>query len=184
MIRLLTLALLLAFAARAQPVATTPPAPTAPLPRTELIADHLDMSSTDTETRAILTGNVMLTGTNLKIVADRLEILAARVPGQDDTLGTPESFKYLLATGNVRIVQGEREATCGRAEVLPREEKVILTEDPMLIDRSSDFVAAGAKITLLRGQRQVLVEQPRLSGPPVKDLGPGTDSLLDPQPAK
>ena len=175
MIRLLALALLLATAACAQPAAE---------PRTELFAENLDMSSTDTETRAILTGNVVLTGTNLKIVADRLEILAARVTGQDDTLGTPESFKYLLATGNVRIVQGDREATCGRAEVLPREEKVILTEDPVLIDRSTDYIAAGAKITLLRGQRQVLVEQPRLSGPPVRDLGPGTDSLLDPQPVK
>lgn len=145
---------------------------------TELVADRLEMSSTDTETTALCTGHVVLTGTNLKIVCDRLEIVAARVAGEADTVGTLESFKYLLATGNVRIVQGDREATCGRAEVLPREEKVILTEDPVLLDRSNGYVASGERITLLRGQRQIFVDQPKLSGPPIRDLGPGVEEAL------
>lgn len=164
-------AALLAPALRAQP---------ANLPSTELVADSLEMTSTDTETRALCTGNVVLTGTNLKIVCDRLEIVAARIAGEDDTIGTLERFKFLLATGNVRIVQGDREATCGRAEVLPREEKVILTENPVLLDRSTDFVAAGETITLLRGERQIFVEKPRLTGPAIQDLGPGVDAALNP----
>jgi lipopolysaccharide export system protein LptA len=146
--------------------AETPPQPT------ELEADRLEMSSTVQETRAILIGNVVLIGTNLKITCDRLEVVAARLDGEDDTLGGFEQFEYLLATGSVRIVQGDREATAGRAEVFPHEDKVVLSEDPVLIDRSSDFIAAGRVITLLRGQRQVFVEQPRLTGPPLSDLGP------------
>lgn len=139
---------------------------------TILEADSLEMISTDEETRAICTGNVVLIGTNLKITCDRLEVVAARLGGNEDTLGDFDQFKYLLATGAVRIVQGDREATCGRAEVFPREQKVVLTEDPVLIDRSSNFTAAGRVITLLRGERQVFVEQPRLTGPPLSDLGP------------
>lgn len=139
---------------------------------TELRSEKLEMTSTDDETRAICTGSVLLTGENLRITCDRLEIVASRIGDKAAVVATLERFKYLLATGHVRIVQGDREATCGRAEVLPREEKLILTEDPIVADHSNDFVAAGKKITLLRGQREVLVEFPKLSGPPIRDLGP------------
>ncbi|MFH1498229.1 MAG: LptA/OstA family protein [Verrucomicrobiota bacterium] len=138
---------------------------------TELRSEKLEMTSTDEETRAIATGSVVLTGTNLRITCDRLEIVATRIGDKNETVGTLEKFKYLLATGRVKIIQDDREATCGRAEVFPREEKVVLTEEPVIIDKSTDFVAAGERITLLRGQREVLVDLPRFTGPPIKDLG-------------
>lgn len=138
---------------------------------TQLDADNLVMTSTDEETRAICTGNVILTGTNLKISCDRLEIVATRIGDPGATIGTLDGFKYLLATGNVRIVQGDREATCGRAEVLPLEEKVVLQEDPVVIDHSSDFIAAGRIITLFRGERRLEVIEPKLTGPPLQNLG-------------
>ena len=95
-----------------------------------------------------------------------------------------DKFRYLLATGNVRIVQGDREATCGRAEVLPQEEKVVLTEDPVLIDRSSDIVSRGSKITLLRGERRAIIENPVLTGPSIRDLGANAnDEPAPPVPA-
>ncbi len=150
------------------------------LPSTELVADSLEMTSTDTETTALCVGNVMLTGTNLKITCDRLEIVAARVAGEDDTIGTMERFKHLIATGSVRIVQGDREATCGRAEVLPREEKVILTDEPVLLDHSTEMVATGERIVLLRGQRKLFGEHIKITGPPIKDLGPGAEAALNP----
>lgn len=147
-------------------------APAAAPQRTTLDADLLEMWSTDTETRLICTGNVVLTATNLRIACDRLEIIATRLGGKEDVVGTLERFKYLLATGNVRINQDEREATCQRAEVLPLEEKVVLTGKPVLIDRSTDYVGAGKTITLLRGERRVIVEEPSFEGPELKDLGP------------
>lgn len=143
---------------------------------TVLTADDLDMRSTPTETTAICTGNVVLVGTNMKISCDRLEIVASRIGDRDATIGEFKGFKSLIATGNVRLVQGDREATCGRAEVLPLEEKVVLSMEPVVIDRSSDFIAAGRRITLFRGERQLKIENPRLTAPPIKDLGPGVDS--------
>ncbi len=140
---------------------------------TELRGDHLEMWSVGTETRAICTGSVTLTGTNLRILCDRLEIIAEGIGDKTATMPTLEKFKYLLATGHVRIVQGDREATCGRAEVLPRDDTVILTEDPVVIDHGSEppFVTAGEKITMLRGERRVITEKPRFNGPGIKDLG-------------
>lgn len=139
---------------------------------TTLNCDHMDMWSEGDETKAICTGNVTLTGTDLRVVCERLELTASRI-GTETTTSVPtlEKFRYLLATGHVSITQGSRVATCGRAEVLPREEKVVLTEDPVVIDHATDFVSAGEKITMLRGQERVEVEKPRLTGPPIKDLG-------------
>lgn len=150
--------------------------------RTELKADDLVMTSTDDETRAICTGNVVLTGTNMKIVCDRLEIIAARTGESSATIGTIEGFKYLLAEGNVRLVQGDREATCGRAEVLPDQERVVLYDNPVVTDHSTGIVAAGSEIILLRGQRELLVKNPRVTGPPVKDLGPDAPKPADAKP--
>ncbi len=143
----------------------------APQPTT-LSCEHMDMWSEGDETKAICTGKVVVTGTNLRIEADRLELIASRIDDErNQSIPTLEKFRYLLATGNVSITQGTRTATCGRAEVLPREEKVVLTENPVVIDRATDFVSAGEKITMLRGQERVEVEKPRLTGPPIKDLG-------------
>ncbi|HYP15678.1 MAG TPA: LptA/OstA family protein [Opitutus sp.] len=158
--------LLFLCAAAALPAAEVTPAPTT------LSCDHMDMWSEGDETRAICTGNVVVTGTNLRIEADRLELTASRIDDdRNASIPTLEKFRYLLATGKVSITQGSRTATCGRAEVLPREEKVVLTENPVVIDRATEFVSAGERITMLRGQERVEVEKPRLTGPPIRDLG-------------
>lgn len=138
---------------------------------TTLTCDHMDMWSEGEETKAICTGKVTVTGTNLRILCDRLELIATRLGDDKVSVPTLEKFRYLLATGNVSITQGSRTATCGRAEVLPREEKVVLTEDPVVIDRATNFVSAGERITMLRGQERVEVDKPRLTGPPIRDLG-------------
>lgn len=114
---------------------------------------------------------VTLTGTNLRIVCDHLEMTAVGIGDKDATLPTLEKFKYLLATGNVQIVQGDREATCGRAEVFPREDKVVLTENPVVIDHGNDTRATGARITMLRGEQRVRIEDSLIEGPPIRDLG-------------
>jgi lipopolysaccharide export system protein LptA len=138
---------------------------------TELRGDHLEMWTVNTETRAICTGAVTLTGTDLRILCDRLEITAEGVGDKTATIPTLDKFKYLLATGHVRIVQGDREATCGRAEVLPRDDKVVLTGEPVVIDHAAGVTSAGEKITLLRGQQRVEVDKPHSTFPAIKDLG-------------
>jgi lipopolysaccharide export system protein LptA len=154
-------------------VAVLAPAARADVPSqpTKLDCDHMDMWSEGDETHAICTGNVVLTGTNMKLTCDRLELIASRIGEKNVAVPTLEKFKYLLATGHVDMTQGSRGATCGRAEVFPRDNKVVLTEDPVVVDHATDFVSAGEKITLLRGEERVIVEKPRLTGPPIKDLG-------------
>jgi hypothetical protein len=139
--------------------------------KTTLDCDHAEMWTEGNESHGICTGAVTLVGTNLKITCDRLEFVATGVGETAETLPTLEKFRFMLATGHVVIVQGDREATCGRAEVLPRDNKVVLTENPVVIDHGTDWTSAGEKITLLRGERRVIVEKSRVVGPPIKDLG-------------
>jgi lipopolysaccharide export system protein LptA len=158
------------FAQTAAPAAK----PAAPLVPTVITSTAMEMWSTDTETRSIFTENVVVTGNNLKITCDKLDVTATRFDddkNKDATVGPLEKFKTLIATGNVHIVQGDREVTCGRAEVFPAEDKVVLTEKPVVIDSSGPYVATGTRIVLLRGERRLFGDNIRLQGPPIRDLG-------------
>jgi lipopolysaccharide export system protein LptA len=154
--------------------ASTPPAAAAantPAQPTVIESRSLEMRSTDKETIAIFDQNVVVTGTNLRLTCDHLEVVASRIGNTTDTVAKLDQFKSLVATGRVRIVQGDREVTCGRAEVLPLEEKIILTESPVVIDHSGPYTERGTRIILLRGQRRVIVENSVFQGPPIIDLG-------------
>jgi lipopolysaccharide export system protein LptA len=184
--------LLLALAAvvHAQPAPSpvAAPAPTSVSPQptaTVITAATAEIWSNEaqTETYAIFKGNVVVTGTNLRITCDRIDATAtgktttsdstASVPatGKNATAGDVEKFKQIIATGKVRIVQGDREAHCERAEVLPRESKIVLSGQPVVIDRSTNSVATGEPLTLLKDERRVLGENVKITFPPIKDLG-------------
>jgi lipopolysaccharide export system protein LptA len=141
------------------------------------------MVSTDKETTITFRTNVVVTGTNLKLTCDYLEVVVKRTGDPSATLGKLDKFRSLLATGNVHIIQGDREAACGRAEVLPEQDRIVLTENPVIVDRDQNTRMTGEKITMLRGQRQVFVEKPVLTGPPVKDLGYDRNKPTAPAPA-
>jgi lipopolysaccharide export system protein LptA len=160
----------------------------APPPNTVIDSDQLDTQSTDTETTTFFTGHVVVTGNDIRLSCDKLETISVRTGDKSDTIGQQDQFKYLLATGHVHIVQGLREAACGRAEVLPRDNRITLTESPVVTDRGNGTVFTGDKLVLLRGERRVLGEHVHITAPPIKDLGfdqkqpPPTATAPDPSP--
>ena len=111
---------------------------------------------------------------------------------KNSTLPTLEKFKTLLATGHVVIVQGDREATCGRAEVLPHEDRVVLTQNPVVVDHGADLTNTGDEIILDHHDRRVIVNKAHVVGPTIKDLGfeqakpvpPAADAAPKPEPPK
>lgn len=138
---------------------------------TVITSTDLDMRSTDFETTSIFTGNVVVTGTNLRITCDRLVVIAVRGGDPQAAVGKFERFKSLLATGRVTIAQGQRTATAGRAEVLPGEDKITLTESPLLTDEDTKTTFTGDPIILHRGERHVTGRNIRIVAPELKDLG-------------
>lgn len=142
--------------------------------------------STDTETIATFQNQVVVTGNGLKLYCDFLKVVAIRKGDPTATLGQYGYFKSLVATGRVRIIQGDREATCGRAEVFPNEDQIVLSENPVVRSVDDQYVVTGPEILLLRGQRRAIVRgttenHSRIILPAIKDLGFEEEN---PQPAE
>lgn len=154
----------------------------APEQPTVIESATLDMKSTDTETTSLFTGNVVVTGTNMRLTCDRLEVVAIREKDASATIGKIERFKSLVAEGNVRIIQGDREAACGKAVVLPGDDKITLTDRPVVTDKGVGWTWTGDELLLLRGERQVRGTNVRIVGPPVKDLGFDKDKKVETPP--
>lgn len=129
-------------------------------PPTVIDSDHLKMTKLEEETHFIFSNNVKVTTTDMTIFCDRLEVFAGR---QEETAGeeTDEEtselgrLQKIVAMGNVRILQEDREATSGRAEVFPREGRIELTEKPVL--RNAQGRISGARIIFYQGEQEAEV---------------------------
>ncbi|MBL9200288.1 MAG: hypothetical protein JNL39_07260 [Opitutaceae bacterium] len=154
------------------------PAPATPPADTVIESGSAEMISTDKETTFVLRDRVTVTGTNLKITCDQLVVLMRRRGDEKATLGNPQNFKSLVATGGVRILQGEREAQCERAEIFPGDDRVVLSGAPQPAVRTLDglYYFTAPKIEMLRGERIVRAlseaeQRVQFTLPPIKDLG-------------
>jgi len=150
---------------------------------TVIDCEQFDMRNSDTETTFVFTGKVSAAMTNQKVTCDRLEVVALRKGDPTATIGKLQGFKSFVATGNVHIVQGDREAACGKAEILPGDDKVILTGQPVVVDHSVNWRWTGDELEMLRGERQIRGKNARFTGPPVKDLGVDKPKPVEPAPA-
>ncbi len=162
----------------AAPASPTTPAaaPTTPPVPTVIESGNAEMVSTEKETTFTFGKGVKVVATNMILTCDDLVVIARRTGDPAATLGKQENFKSLIATGNVRIIQNDREATCGRAAVYPGEDKVELSENPVVRSLKEGWVQTGPRMVLHRGERRAVIEgigenRPRLTLPPLKDLG-------------
>ena len=177
-------------------LATLPLAALSPLRAAEPVlptviecAGVFETVSTATETTSTFRDKVVVTGNNLKLYCDFLKVIAIRKGDPEATIGQYGYFKSLVATGNVRIVQGDREATCGRAEVFPGEDRIVLSEEPVVPSLDDQYVAAGPRLVLYRGQRRAVIEgspdeRVHITLPPIRDLGfdAGKEPAANPAP--
>lgn len=157
-----------------QPAAAN--APKAPPVPTVIESGAAEMISSEKESTFTFSKGVTVTGTNLKLTCDDLVAVALRSGDAKATIGKQEQFKSLVATGHVRIVQNDREATCDRAEIFPGDNKVIMTGNPKVRSLDGQYQASGYAMELLRGERRARIiagpgERPRITLPELKDLG-------------
>jgi lipopolysaccharide export system protein LptA len=147
--------------------------PAVPEAPTVITSTSYEGVSTDTETTSDFTENVVVTGTNMRLTCDRLIVVTTRVTDKTATIGKQTGFKSMLAIGHVHMTQndGLREATCGQAQVFPTQDKIVLTLDPVVVDKANGSRAIGDEIDLYRGDRKVHGRHVQITLPPVKDLG-------------
>jgi lipopolysaccharide export system protein LptA len=168
--------LLLALRAPLPGASPAAPAPAAPLPPTTIESGALELFSTEKETTFTYSRGVRITATNLVLTCDHLVVIARRSGDPAALVGRQEKLKSLVASGNVRLVQDDREATADRAEVFPDDDRVILTGNPVVRSVKDGWEQRGPRMELLRGERRAVIrgegaERPRTVLPALKDLG-------------
>lgn len=163
-------ALAAAAGARAAEAPPAPP-PAAELANTIIRSEHLEMRNDGVETHFVFTGSVRLTGTNLEVTCDKLEAFATQKGDRSAAIGKVGGLRRILATGSVVISQAGRRATAGRAEVLPNDEKIVLTEQPEVTDLETQVTMGGERMTFFRDQRYAQIEKPTVVGPAMPNLG-------------
>ena len=125
-------------------------------PLTVVRSESLKMTSTPELNYFYFSDNVTIIGNNLLVKCDNLEVTASRSGEAEATIGRIGVIKKFVAIGSVVIYQAGRAALAGRAELLPAEDKIILTDSPRILDRKA--VVSGWRITLLKGNRTAIVE--------------------------
>jgi lipopolysaccharide export system protein LptA len=143
---------------------------------TIVTADRLEMKNTGVESHLVFIGNVQLVGTNLTVTCDRVEIYAEQIPDVRDpekkaTIGKIGALTKILALGHVKVSQEGRTATAGRAEVMPIEDKIVLSEEPVVTDTETQVTVSGTRMTFFRGDRYGQIENPQVVGPALPNLG-------------
>lgn len=156
--------------------APAPATPAVPLVPTTIESGALEMVSTAKETTFTYSRGVKVTATNMVLTCEDLVVVARRAGDPNALLGKQEKLKSLVATGGVRIVQDDREATADRAEVFPDDDKVVLTGNPVVRSVKDGWMQTGPRMELLRGERRAIIkgegdQRPRTTLPPLKDLG-------------
>jgi lipopolysaccharide export system protein LptA len=168
---------LLALPARTPGAEAPAPAPATPVVPTVITSGALEMVSTAKETTFTYSKGVKVAATNLTLTCEELVVIARRSGDPAALLGKQEKFKSLVATGGVRLVQDDREATAARAEVFPDEDRVVLTGDPVVVRSVKDgWAQTGPEAELLRGERKAIFKskgdvRPETILPALKDLG-------------
>ena len=136
---------------------------TAPTPKTSVLIEYsqavYDFSGD--QKRVILEGPISITTDSMTIACDHAELLSSRkveteepnTPESNTTIGT---IDYILATGNVDIRQMGTQALAGKAEIFPKERKLVLEENPRIIDQNG--IVSGHRIVFLQGDRQIRID--------------------------
>ena len=160
-----------------------------PLVQTEIEAETLEAEITEAKGYLIGRGSVKLTATNLEITCNQIEVFTdVKDKDGNDTLGDLSSIRRIIATGNVKIVQEERMATSGRAEVYPNDDYILLDEDPIVYQNDITIDGTGAQMRILRGNGRVELigdanNKIRVTGRPIEDFGfeENEDTIVPPE---
>jgi len=156
-----------------------------------IVADTLDYDYKNNI--VVYRGSVVATQGEVKLSSDVLRITLETKPAPENgartttsTVATPadpgatsgQRLKEVIATGNVRIDQGTKWATGGRAVFEQSDRTVVLTENPMLHDGKNEV--AGDRVVVYLDEDRSVVEGGRKRVKAV--LFPDKQHALTPQP--
>lgn len=125
--------------------------------------DRMELTSEDNQRRFMLIGNVVVTDRDLEVSCDEAEVIIDRPTVSDEEPSEPEDARdnpgrisHITAKGNVVIRQKGTRAFAGRAEIFPKEKKLVLEDHPRIEDEKG--TVTGFRIVFLQGERRIRIE--------------------------
>lgn len=122
------------------------------------------MMAKNNENKIVFEDNVEVSQGDLWMRADRVEVFFGVETGSTSVqtpfiLGdqTVKEIHRIEAVGNVDLKQGNRRATAGHAVYHHEEEKIILTESPVVWEK--DYKVAGKTMTFFLNENRSVVEE-------------------------
>lgn len=113
--------------------------------------DNLEVSSDKQEIQ--LNGNAQVTQGDSSLHADRIRILLNET---DKKTPSASQIREMIATGNVQIRQLDMEGTCDTAHYTEKNQEMVLTGTPALVNRS-ELALSGKKIRYNRTHETLVV---------------------------
>ena len=110
------------------------------------------LTSTQKEDRYIFEDDIEITGTDMKATCKKMEVV---IPNKANS---KREISQIIMTNEVKLTQQLKEITCGRADIFTNTQIVVLTENPVVIDREDNSRADGFKITYNHGNKKIQLE--------------------------
>ncbi len=98
-------------------------------------------------------GNVEATGTDMNSKCDRIIVIIRPPKGN-----APRQISQIIMVGNVKLSQGLKDVSCGRADIHVDEEMAILSDNPVVVNREDNSRVTGQRIVYSQGKRTISVE--------------------------
>ena len=123
---------------------------------------------------------------DLLVNCDTLEVIAEPKSATEAPQGSPMNtsavgtIEKIIATGHVEITQGIRQAKAGRAEIFSKENRIVLSDNPIVIDTEGTIEgfriilfqdAEGVQRVSVEGDPKAPAERPRIVLPSMPDIG-------------
>lgn len=128
--------------------------------KTEIVSDKQSYLSGKENDTYLFENNVSITGTDFGASCQSIEVSIAK-----SKIGKLQIAQISLIK-DLKITQGGRTATAGRADINPVLETVSLTENPV-VQNEDGSRAMGTRMVYTRGKQNISIENPRIKLPPL-----------------
>ncbi len=136
----------------------------AKISHTIISSDKQTLVNTPSADRYFFEGNVKISGRQMQGSCEKIEVIMRKKPepvviSKDvKPLEKSKVLDKIIMSGNVQIAQGLKQASCGKAEIYPLKETIVLTQNPLVINKEDNTRAVGARIIYVNGQKGVSIE--------------------------
>ena len=120
---------------------------------TVIKSDKQWLTSAEKADRYYFQGNVQIDGTDMKSTCEKIEVVM-----RPNKPNGQKEIAQIIMTENVKLEQRLKEVHCGRADIMANDQIVVLTDNPIVINREDNSRASGHKIIYNKGNQSIQVE--------------------------